>query len=54
MVIRAIIPDVDKNGKFQSWAILTSDENSWNTKMDDYFAKSQGLDFEVENQNAEP
>jgi len=50
--IRAIVPDVEKNGKFWSWAILANDENSWNTKIDYYFAKLQDLDFEVKNQNA--
>ena len=30
MAIRVIVPDVEKNDKFQSWAVLASNENSWN------------------------
>jgi len=41
IAISALIPEVKKNGKFQSWTPLTGEESSWNNKINIFFAASQ-------------
>ena len=41
VAICALIPEVKKNGKFQSWTPLAGEESSWNNKIDNFFAESR-------------
>ena len=49
VAISMIIPRVEKNGKFQSWAPVTGGESIWNSKIDKKFEDSQGLKTKTPN-----
>jgi len=54
IAISALIPEVGKNGKFQSWTPLTGEESTWNSKIDKFFMESQDPNSDDKTKNAEP
>ena len=54
IAITALNPEVEKNGKFQSWTPLTGEESTWNSKIDKFFMESQDPNSDDKTKNAEP
>ena len=54
VAISALIPEVKKNGKFQSWTPLAGKESFCNRKIIIFFVEPQDHDSDDETQNAEP
>ena len=52
--ICALIPEVEKNGKFQGWTPLAGEESSWNNKIDNFFAETQNPNYDDKTKYAEP
>ena len=54
ITINALIPEVEKDGNFQSATPLTGEESTWNSKFDIFFVESQDPDSDDGTKNAEP
>ena len=54
VAICALIPEVEKNGKFQSWTPLAGEESSWNNKIDNFFMETQNPNLDDKTKYAEP